>query len=144
MLKFFFLIEFKEFFWYYFEINLINIGWIRIGMDPELLPGSGTRKIQSWIRNKSFRIHNTDKNWLTFALIRWQSSRAGRRPCSRGPELGLCPASGSGYWDKGGQYKKLKPGDSIAEPANFSGKLYCIKKLNTPQKELARRAAAKP
>ena len=30
-------------------------------MDPELLPGSGsgTRKIQSWIRNKSFRIHNT-------------------------------------------------------------------------------------
>ena len=39
--------------------------WIRIRMDPELLPGSGsgsgTRKIQSWIRirNKSFRIHNT-------------------------------------------------------------------------------------
>ena len=33
-------------------------------MDPELLPGSGsgTRKIQSWIRirNKSFRIRNTD------------------------------------------------------------------------------------
>ena len=30
-------------------------------MDPELLPGSGTRKIQSWIqiRNKSFRIRNT-------------------------------------------------------------------------------------
>ena len=28
-------------------------------MDPELLPGSGSgnRKIQSWIRNKSFRIH---------------------------------------------------------------------------------------
>ena len=42
---------------------LINIGWIRIRMDPELLPGSGsgTRKIQSWIRirNKSFRIRNT-------------------------------------------------------------------------------------
>ena len=37
---------------------LINISWIR--MDPELLPGSGTWKIQSWIRNKSFRIHNTD------------------------------------------------------------------------------------
>ena len=35
--------------------------WIWIRMDPELLPGSGTRKIQSWIRirNKSFRIHNT-------------------------------------------------------------------------------------
>ena len=39
------------------------MGWIliRIRMDPELLPGSGTQKIQSWIRirNKSFRIHNT-------------------------------------------------------------------------------------
>ena len=41
--------------------------WIRIQtrMDPELVPGSGsgTRKIQSWIRirNKSFRIHNTEK-----------------------------------------------------------------------------------
>ena len=34
--------------------------WIRIRMDPELLPGSVTRKIQSWIRirNKSFRIHH--------------------------------------------------------------------------------------
>ena len=42
-------IEFKVFF-YYFEIYLINIGWIRIRMDPELLPGSGSRKIQSWIR----------------------------------------------------------------------------------------------
>ena len=42
------------------------MGWIRIRMDPELLPGSGsgTRKIQSWIwiRNKSFRIHNNNKN----------------------------------------------------------------------------------
>ena len=30
-------------------------------MDPELLLGSGSRKIQSWIRiwNNSFRIHNT-------------------------------------------------------------------------------------
>ena len=27
---------------------LINISWIR--MDPELLPGSGTWKIQIWIR----------------------------------------------------------------------------------------------
>ena len=35
--------------------------WIRIRMDPELLPesGPGTRKIQSRIRNKSFRIHDT-------------------------------------------------------------------------------------
>ena len=47
---------------------LINIGWIRIRMDPELLPGygSGSRKIQSWIRirirNKSFQIHNTSHN----------------------------------------------------------------------------------
>ena len=35
-------------------------------MDLELLPGSGseTQKIPSWIRiwNKSFRIHNTEKN----------------------------------------------------------------------------------
>ena len=46
---------------YYFEIYLANIGWIRIRMDPVLLPGSGsgTRKVQSWIRNKQFRIHNT-------------------------------------------------------------------------------------
>ena len=60
---FFFLIEFKVFF-YYFSIYLINIGWIqvRICMDPELLPGSVTQKIQSWIRNKSFRIINT--GWI--------------------------------------------------------------------------------
>ena len=42
---------------------LNNMGWIRIRMDPKLLPGSGTRKIQSWIR-----IHNTGytdkKRWL--------------------------------------------------------------------------------
>ena len=30
-------------FLYYFELYLINIGWIRIRMDPELLPGSGFR-----------------------------------------------------------------------------------------------------
>ena len=43
------------------QIYLNNMGWIRIRMDPELLPGSGSRKIQRWIRiqNKSFRIHNT-------------------------------------------------------------------------------------
>ena len=39
------------------------MGWIRIRMDSKLLPGSGsgTRKIQSWIRilNKSFRIRKT-------------------------------------------------------------------------------------
>ena len=39
------------------------MAWIRIRMDRELLPGSGSRtqKIWSWIRiwNKSFRIHNT-------------------------------------------------------------------------------------
>ena len=28
---------------YPFELYLINIGWIRIRMDPELLPGSGFR-----------------------------------------------------------------------------------------------------
>ena len=40
-----------------------GIGWIRIRIriDPELLPGSRTRKIQSWILilNKSSRICNT-------------------------------------------------------------------------------------
>ena len=41
------------------------MGWIRMCMDPELLPGSrsGSRtwKVQSWIWiwNKSFRIHKT-------------------------------------------------------------------------------------
>ena len=49
-------------------IIIYNIGWIliRIRMNPELLPrsGSGTRKIQSWIRirNKSFWIHTTAFN----------------------------------------------------------------------------------
>ena len=50
-------------YFYYFQIYLNNMGWIRIRIDPELLSGSesGTRKIQSWIRlrNKSFRIRNT-------------------------------------------------------------------------------------
>ena len=57
------MIEFKGCFCIFPDyIYLINIGWIQIRIDPELLPGSGTRKIQSWIRirNKSFRIHNTD------------------------------------------------------------------------------------
>ena len=47
------------------------MGWIRIRMDPELLPGSGTRKIQSWIRilNKSFRIHNTAHNCIKLSFL---------------------------------------------------------------------------
>ena len=53
------------------------MGWIRIRMDPELLPGSGsrTRKIPSWIwiRNKSFRIHNTD----FFVIVRLGSRSDG-------------------------------------------------------------------
>ena len=42
------------------------MGWIRICMDPELLPrsGSGTRKIQSWIR-----IHNTDRYCTGITLV---------------------------------------------------------------------------
>ena len=36
------------------------MGWIWIRMDQELLLRSGTQKIQTWIRNKSFRIHNTE------------------------------------------------------------------------------------
>ena len=60
------------------------MGWIRIRMDPELLPGSGsgTRKIQSWIqiRNKSFRIHNTDlrygvSNIMAFLIMAFYSSK---------------------------------------------------------------------
>ena len=45
------------------------MSWIQICMDPEILPGfgSGTRKIQSWIRirirNKSFRIQNTGTSY---------------------------------------------------------------------------------
>ena len=54
------LIQFKVFFFYNFQIYLNNVGWSRIRMDPELLPGSGTQKVQSWIRNKSFRIRKTD------------------------------------------------------------------------------------
>ena len=34
--KFFFMIEFKVFFFNNFQIYLNNIGWIRIRMDPEL------------------------------------------------------------------------------------------------------------
>ena len=56
------MIEFYGGFVYNFQINLNNNGWIRIRMDPELWPGSGTRKILSWIWNKSFRIHNNAGN----------------------------------------------------------------------------------
>ena len=58
------MIEFYGGFVYNFQINFNNNGWIRIRMDRKLLPGSGTRKIQSWIRvrNKSFRIHNNAGN----------------------------------------------------------------------------------
>ena len=64
LLRFFFLIEFKGCFCIILDYTyLIITGWIRIRMDPELLPGSGsrTRKIQSWIRirSKQFRIRNT-------------------------------------------------------------------------------------
>ena len=47
------------------------MGWIRICIDPELLPGSGTRKIQSWIRirNKTFRIHNTGYKILALMVM---------------------------------------------------------------------------
>ena len=67
VLRFFFLIEFMGCFCITGisdHTYLINIGWIRIRMDLELWPGSGSRtwKIQSWIRirNKSFRIHITE------------------------------------------------------------------------------------
>ena len=65
------MIEFKGFCLQFPNIGtyLNNMGWIRIRKDLKFLPGSGTRKIQSWIRirNKSFRIHNTaGKDPLTF------------------------------------------------------------------------------
>ena len=48
-------------------------GWIWIHMVPELLPGSGsgTLKIQSWIRNKSFRIRNTENIYVQYS-IQWK------------------------------------------------------------------------
>ena len=58
------------------------MGWIRIRMDPTLLPGSGTRKIQSWIRiqNKSFRIHNTgNKTFLQLLNCYKKTSSFDRR-----------------------------------------------------------------
>ena len=59
---------------------LINIGWIqiRIRMDLTLLPGSGTRKIKSWIRirNKSFRIHNTAVSVWSRSHLFWPGARA--------------------------------------------------------------------
>ena len=81
MLRFFFLIELKGCFCIISDYTyLFNIGWIRIRMDQELLPGSGTQKIQSWswiwirIRNKSFRIHNTAFHKLNFFLCSKQLS----------------------------------------------------------------------
>ena len=46
---FFFMIEFKGDFFYNFQLYLNNMGWIRIHMDPELLPlsGFGTRKFKA-------------------------------------------------------------------------------------------------
>ena len=48
------------------------MGWIRIRMDPELLPGSGsgsgTRKIQSWIR---IRIRNKHSGSTTLLFIKF-------------------------------------------------------------------------
>ena len=56
---------------YNFQIYLNNMGWIRIRMDPELWPGSRFRKIQTWIRNKSFRIHNTDGYSNLYPNLDW-------------------------------------------------------------------------
>ena len=60
------------------------MGWIRIRMDPELLPGygSGTQKIQSWIRKKSFRIQYSGSTTLLF----WVESSV-VDPDPHGPEL---------------------------------------------------------
>ena len=55
--KFFFLLNFKCFFIIFKYSEII---WV----------GSGTRKIQSWIRNKTFRIRNTGlERILTVKLI---------------------------------------------------------------------------
>ena len=60
---------------------LNNMVWIRIRVDPELLPGSGTQEIQSWIqiRNKSFRIHITLSNVVDSAAGEAENSLGSRR-----------------------------------------------------------------
>ena len=80
MLDFFFLIEFNLCV-FYFYIYFINIGWIRnFCLDPELLPGSGTRKIQSWIRIRkiAFRFRDTERNADTRAS--WAAMEHGSAP----------------------------------------------------------------
>ena len=56
--RFFFLPDFKVPF--LLLLNILNSNRLDPEPDPELLPGSGTRKIQSWIRirNKSFQTRN--------------------------------------------------------------------------------------
>ena len=68
------------------------MGWIRIRihMDPELLPGYGTRKIQSWIRirNKSFLIRNTASFWVLSPVpLRLQNLEGSEKICRSGAEL---------------------------------------------------------
>ena len=83
------MIEFKERFCIILDYTyLINIGWIRtrIRMDQELLPGSGsgTWKIQSWIR---IQIHNTGFNAVFWIRI-----------CTD-PHKDMPPGSGSTWTD---------------------------------------------
>ena len=41
--------------------------WVGSGSESGLGSGSGTLKIRSWIRNKLFRIQNTDTNSNTYS-----------------------------------------------------------------------------
>ena len=47
--------------------------WIRIRIDPELLPGSGTRKIQSWIRFG--KNHSGSTTLLTYYTFYFEESK---------------------------------------------------------------------
>ena len=74
--------------------GLNNMGWIRIPMDPELLPVSGTKKIQSWIRirinhsgSTTLQLPQTPKAvwWSLCGRVGWCNAAA-------------CGQTGSGHW----------------------------------------------
>ena len=59
------------------------MGWIRIRMDPKLLPGSGsgTKKFQSWIRNRIISQITRIKNGKSFSSsTKWSVCRSEVQP----------------------------------------------------------------
>ena len=56
------------------------MGWIRIRMDPELLPGSGTQKIQSRIRTLIISICSALIYILSLALFLNASKKCPKLP----------------------------------------------------------------